>query len=37
MSTEPRPSRPISSADGGATLATTSPPKPSPSVAPASS
>ena len=37
MSTEPRPSRPISSGDGGATLATTSPPKPSPIEAPASS
>ena len=37
ISTEPRPSRAISSGDGGATLATTSPPKPSPIVAPASS
>ncbi len=35
ISTEPRPRRPISSADGGATLATTSPVQPSPSLAPA--
>ena len=33
-STEPRPSRPISSALGGATFATTSPEKPSPSCRP---
>ena len=37
ISTEPSPSRPISSALGGATLATTSPEKPSPVRAPASS
>ena len=37
ISTEPRERRPISSAEGGATFATTSPDQPSPSAAPACS